>query len=389
MNNRFIIRLPVKPQEPVLLKHMVSGSTDELESVAALHNLRDTIAGRPVTILVPGELVAIHFLEITGRLTPAVLQSIPYRLEDDLANDVDDLHITLLEKNPEGVFIAVVENQWMQLWHSWLEEAGIHADQWLPDTLAVPLNQENCSAVRFGDTCLLRTAKWDAVVCDNSWLSLYLDSRAEEQQKPFICYGEPDSFLPEQWQYQSVNSPLEPLDIDPSVNLLQGRWQQKAPWKKHLKPFQLSATLAALAIAGWFSGTLYETYQLQQQAQQYQLQARQTYQQLFPGERVVRLQSQLNQKINMLEQSVDTDSSLLALLDQLTPVFQKTSGLTTRSLQFDRSRNSLRIEASAPDFDTFSTFRELAGQLVEVNVESLEQKEQQVEGVLSIWSQAS
>lgn len=388
MNNHFIIRLPVKPEEPVLLKDMVCGSTDKLESVAELPNLREDIAGRPVTVLVPGELVVIHFLKITDRLTPAVLQSIPYRLEDDLATDVDDLHVTILEKNAEGIFIAAVENKWMQLWNDWLDEAGIHTAQWLPDTLAVPRHQDNSSAVRFGNTCLLRSDKWSVAVCDDNWLPLYLDSLTEEQQKSFICYGDPDSSLPEQWQYQAVASPMQPLKIDPTINLLQGRWQQKAPWKKHLKQFQLSAGLAALAIVGWFSGTMLETYQLQQQAQHYQSRARQTYLQLFPGERVVRLQSQLNEKINRLEQSVDTEASLLSLLDQLAPVFQKT-GLTTRSLQFDLSRNTLRIEASAPDFETFSQFRKQAGELVEVNVESLEQQEQQVEGVLTIRSQVS
>lgn len=389
MNPFFIIRLPIKQDAPVLWKSSCGEHFGQLNSVTELSILAEKANNIPVAILVPGELVTLHELEISGRLSPAVLQSIPYRLEDELATDVDDLHIAIIHKSTDSVKTVIVENQWMQLWHNWLEEAGINASCWIPDTLALPWHKGQCVAVAMNEQYLLRHGQWDVACCDKEWLELYIEGISKEAALPAVCYGEPQSGLPDQWQFKTVQSPLEPLIINPDFNILQGQWQRRSPWKKQLKQWRLMTGIAAVLVVSWLGNTLLETQQLNQNAQYYQAESRRIYHQLFPGERVVRLQSQLNQKLNMLDKPELSQSGLLHQLNQLAPVFKSNSDLNIQSLQYDQSRGSLRIEAQGQSFDTFSVFREQAGKLVNINVESLEQKEEQVVGVLVIRSTES
>lgn len=385
MSEFFIIRLPAGPGEPVFWRNPDASESGRLDSPAELLSLNNAIGNARVAILVPGELVTLKTLEIAGRLTSAVIQSIPYRIEEDLATDVDDVHIAVLGKEGDEVQIAIVENQWMELWQQWLDEAKIHAACWLPDTLALPWQPGQCSVLPLVNHCLFRSDQWEAGIIDASLLGLY-ENHFKQKKLTVTCFGKAPAELPESWKQETTGSPLEKMTVTTDINLLQGRWKPSNPWIKQLKHVRVTAGIAAVVMLSWFANTWMETWQLNQKADNYQVEARRVYEQLFPGERVIRLRSQLNQKLDMLDKPVENDAGMLTLLNTLAPVFNANKEIQALSLQYDQSRNHLRIEAQGESYDSFSRFREGAGRLVDVNVESMEQQEEQVVGMLVIRS---
>ncbi len=101
-----------------------------------------------------------------------------------------------------------------------------------------------------------------------------------------------------------------------------------------------------------------DTHQLEQTAASYQQQANGIYQQLFPGERVVRLQSQMRQKLAALQQPEESSQSMLTMLARITPVLNTFPELKANSMDYDGARQSLRIQAQASEFELFTRFRE-------------------------------
>ncbi len=382
-----LLRLPFSEKDMVYWQYFTKDDNDAallpkesgvLDSVDELDQLTEMSSSSQVIVLVPGELVTLRELSISGRLSQVMLKSLPFRLEDELAGEIDELHIAVLEHSENKLNVAVVEDRWMSLWQRWLEEAEIECHQWLPDTLAIPYSVGTCCLYKLEDKWLVRHGVWKGAVCDASWLKFYMDSIDKEQQLQIIDYS----------RLGAEDNPLYTLNLDaitPEVNLLQGRWKNKK--KAHsgmLDLWRRSLILSVMVLIVWMVVSVSSAWQLNNRADELQAQSLEAYQQLFPGERVIRLIPQMNRKLRQLEGSVSETEDLLPLLDSLAPAFKQFSEVKPKSISYDYGQQTLRITAEANAMMNFTRLRdELAGQR-DIELESLEQNEKVVTGVLII-----
>ena len=382
MSKNLLLRLPVDAQSEI---HWLRYDKDAgaiqvaesgtLSSISELSQLSDIAAHSRVTVLVPGELVTVRSLAIQGRLTSLVKKSLPYRLEDEISGDVDDMHVAILGRQDENLYLGVIEHRWMELWTEWLVEAGINSRQWLPDSLALPWQEGQCSVMQMDDHWLVRHGQWDVACCDESWLPLFMDSIDEEQSLERINYTPAE---------QSILLPLvRPLAGNP-VNLLQERWQLKSESRGRLKIWRTSMVLAGLVMFSGLGHSLLTTWQLNQQADQLLQQSRLVYQKLFPGERIIRLVPQLNRKLRDLVVAQQPDEGVLQQLDDLAPVFKRYADIKPVMISYDDSRQVLRITAEAKSMSSFTGMRDIVSKNREVSLESLEQDGQKITGVVVI-----
>ena len=403
MSPYLVIRLPGFPDQPVHWQRWplkepgypgaeapepVSNDQGSLSSVAELSTLAERFPGCKVLALVPTELVSMHRLTLPGRLNKAVLQSLPYRLEDELAEDVDRLHFAVLGKEGDDTRIAVVSEEKMAFWRDSLQASGLNCRQWIPEALALPWADGEHSVLNIEEQWLVRSDRWQWQACDPQWLPLYLDSLKQEEDPVAVTSFSPATAdCTGEWHFEDAGSPLEvlaPAAITEKANLLQGKWQTESSSSKKLKPWRLSAGLLALTLAVFTASSILKTSLIEQEAQQIQAQSLDIYNQLFPGERVVRLESQIQQKLQAINSSTDMDSGMLYLLDQLAPVFRQHSGLKPVSLSYNQSQQLLRLEAMAGGFDTFTAVREQSGPGLSISVESLTMNGEQANGTLII-----
>ncbi|AMO58285.1 hypothetical protein GZ77_21390 [Endozoicomonas montiporae] len=396
--NLLVIRLPLQADG------VVYWSTDSdygTTSVAELGELQTLTSNHRCKVLVPGEAVGLHVLEHAGKLNRTVLQTLPWRLEDDLAGEVEDLHFALLNHSNGKVYMAVVARSAMDEWQSWLTEAGINSRQWLPDTLALPIADDECTILQLNDQYLVRTGEWQASVCDPSWLPLYLESLHNESDDLQVRALSP---MPESTDLQPGTQPdgsqpsapqpegnalqalLEPTARS-SLNLLQGDYQPESMVIRHLKPWRTAAALMLTTCALMLGVNMVSTAKLERQADALRAEAYGIYNDLFPGERVIRLEFSLNQKLSALRQPGEQEKQgLPALLNELSPTFKSEPSLKPVQLDYDHSRQELRMSAESNAFNTFSRFRENAPDSVSVTVQTVEQQEDVVTGALVIRS---
>ena len=388
VSHLLLIRLPMDEDDPV---YWSSGQTYGTTSVDGLSDLKERAVGARCVILVPGEAVGLHTLEHEGKLSRTVLQTLPWRLEDELAEEVENLHFALLNHSQGKAYMAVVAQSLMRQWQAWLQSADIHSQQWLPDTLSLPFDDNQCTVLKLDNQYLVRNGEYQGSVCDPSWLPLFLESVQEASEEVEVLDLSPetddDSNAMSAIDQDHTLRPLLTTAANSSFNLLQGEFQPESAVFRHLKPWRTAAVLLITTGLLTLGLNMSSTAKLNRQSEALRAEANAIYNDLFPGERVVRLEFSLNQKLSALKQPGDDNrQGLPALLDELAPTFESEPSLKPVRLDYDHTRQELRMTAESNSFNTFSRFREKAPASLSVTVQTVEQQESVVTGALVIRS---
>lgn len=389
MNHRLLLWLPEHDSQPVhwQLIHEPAGHNPQVvhrghwPSVAAFiaSASQSHANGRPLSaftalVLLPPTQVTLHSLDLSGRITPAVQRSLPWRLEDELIDDVDNLHVALLDHQDNQAQLAVTSQLNMRRWQQWLDEAGINAHCWLPPALLLPVQEGQAYRLQINDQLLVRYGPWQAVAGDISWQETLLTT---------LHQANPELGLTDLGTLDQCHE-FSSLPASSSANLLQGAWRITSPLRQRWLRWRLSAVLALVFLGLFLANSLSTSWRLEQQTAQQQQAARQIYTDLFPNERVVVLKTQMAQKLAQLQPTQDDSPGLLPLLATLAPVWQTFPQLRADAMSYDGTQ--LNIQARAADFEVFNRLRTRLEQLepLSVAIEALERDGNQVTGSLVI-----
>lgn len=395
MNEFLLIRLGSRHQD--IIHWLVwSGSqqeviaSGELPSAAHLSELTARAGNRPVIVLVPGCDVIFRELTLPGRLNAQTSKALPFMLEDEIASDAEQLHITILSHQNTQVQIAAVEHQQMQQWLSWLQDAGLNAQQLLPDVLVLPLpDADQWSMLQLGEQWLIRQSAWQGSVVDNSWLSVWMNSCPT---LPVLhSYTPPPPELTASWEVSLCELPLQLLAEQlpaQRVDLLQGEFRKVSQWKQQWQQWRLPVILAGLCLGLFLTGQTVEYYRLQQQQQQLQQQMTSLYRTLFPAEkRVVNPRAQLKQHLQAL-QSAPQENSFLEQLAQLAPQLPQSAGVELQQLRFDAEKQEFRLQVTAKNFSVLDQLRTQLASVFTAEITNMQNQGGQTSGTLIIRSKA-
>ncbi|WDE05630.1 type II secretion system protein GspL [Thalassomonas viridans] len=433
MAETLFIRLGSQPQDNI---HWLVWSGANSEIIASgelghagqLSELSEKAQNRPVTVFVPGCDVSLRRLKVPGKSGRAVRQAVPYMLEDDLAQDVEQLFFAYgnVKEDEQGnnCFAAVVDREQMSLWQSWLADAGIRTKHIIPDVLAMPLagdagngdGDTSWSAVALGEQVLVRQGQWQGVCLDNSIWPLMCDKwqqaaqvlhESQEEDEEDEDSGENEHENGSELQQLYAYSPLDcddkfdirsqpeelPLallaqNVNPSlVNLLQGEFQQVEPRSQATVSWLWAAGIAlfALVLNVGIKGAALMQVSNQQEAVEQQIIA--TYKQAFPATKRVRvttIKSQLKQKLAELGPG-NSGGGFLEMLSRVQPAFASVPGLKPASIKFDSKRQELRLQALASDYQQFDKFKSaLEKARLTVNLGAQSNQGEQISGSFSI-----
>jgi len=356
-----------------------------LTNAEELTELTDKAAQRVVKVFVPGCDVILKKLTVPTKSQRAMHSAVPYMLEDELAQDVEQLFFSYADLSDDdsgnNCFVAVVEHTQMQSWLTWLSDANIKTKTMHVDVLAMPLIAGQWSAIVLPTTggtsqqaqVIVRQDKWQGFTLDiDAWqfAAMHVFSTQEHEQSADSDEEQPIitaySQLPhsEQLTVQRVEEEL-PLALlaehchESKFNLLQGQYKVKEQHSKALTNWLWAAGIAACALllnVGYKSAQL---WQLTAQQEQVEEQIISRYKKSFPQAKRVRvgtIKSQLNRKIAQLG-GANNSEGFLAMLAQVQPAFAKVPELKPESLKFDGKRQELRLQAVASEYQHFERFK--------------------------------
>ena len=370
-----------------------------LTNAQQLSELTDKAQQRLVKVFVPGSDVLLKRLVVPTKSQRAMRSAVPYMLEDELAQDVDELffaYANITNDNSDyNCFVAITQRSQMLLWQSWLADANISTKILQPDVLAMPYVENEWSMIALHpdkvslNTSLnsttaiaVRQGQWQGFILDftldeHAWQftlkKLFSDEQKEsaEQESTSLtintysqlpCFDEIET----NDNITVVKADEElPLALfaqhgkQSNFNLLQGEFKVKERRSKSVNNWLWAAGIAVCALllnVGYKSAQLWQLSAQQEQVEE-EIIAR--YKKVFPSAKRVRIgtiKSQLNRKIAQLG-GVSDQAGFLSMLSQVQPAFAKVPALKPESLKFDGKRQELRLQAVADDYQHFERFK--------------------------------
>jgi general secretion pathway protein L len=283
MSEFVVIRLHA---EDHTVEWVLADSNGTLRGRMATGNLEQAaveIGERAVIVLVPALDVLTTTVNIPARSSARIRTALPFALEEDLADDVDELHFASGTKQENGRLpVAIVAREKMDAWLERLREAGIepaimtpvnHGVAKIPGTSSIVVDDQTIMFNDGGDTnfVMQNVKPSDVLVMAGQLGDDPLSEDAEEDRKAsghvvIFCTPEQDERLSHDWialrhEMHSVDVNLLPDGVLPKlavavaaghgVNLLQGNYGKKTEYAALLRPWRVAASLLlALAIVG-------------------------------------------------------------------------------------------------------------------------------------------
>ncbi|UTV27628.1 type II secretion system protein GspL [Photobacterium atrarenae] len=426
MSEFLTIRLSSRPEQPVQWlvwsrqqKEVIASG--QLASLDQLSELEEYAAQRPVFALIPASDVLLTEVVIpsgSGRQLATVL---PYLLEEELAQDVDALHVHLLKREGQTAHVAVVEHRKVQSWLAALSEAGMDVKKLVPDCLCLPLFKDSYTAAELEEQWLIRQSETQGICAEPAWLGAWLlaqkapimadvaeaDENADSEAavtravQPVETgeavdaasvlirhYTPAPAGVPGQWQAETPELVMQLLALgadDSGVNLLSGPYKLQPAWRKYLKPWRKVAIAAGLVLVAMVAEHLVSIQQMEQQALAYKAESERIFRQVLPQFKRIPSQSylkrQMNSELARLGGSGDGEG-LLPWLAQLQPALSQVPQLNILNVKYDQNRSELRLQASGAEFQHFEQLRLLLTEQFDVQQGQLNKVENQVTGAV-------
>ena len=128
MADWLLLRLPRTPGETASWVIADSrGNTIAVPQSGPLSLAAMRAGGRRVCVLVPGSDVLLAQPEVPVKAGAKLHQVVPYALEEQLAEDIDNLHFAISKRAPDSQTtpVAVVAQSLMDEWLTTLKSAGL------------------------------------------------------------------------------------------------------------------------------------------------------------------------------------------------------------------------------------------------------------------------
>jgi general secretion pathway protein L len=309
-------------------------SPDGRTQRGALSELAAVVGNARQIMVVPGEVAILHQVLLPSRKRSTWAKAIPYALEDQLAEDLEDVHLILGNAPHDGRLpVAVVSHQTMRDWLDSCAQNGLSPTVIIQESLLVPWQPGQWSLLVENQRAIVRTGLWSGFSTEQDTLGLFVAEALSEagDAKPerlrIWCTNQDEFALPPalaEMECQIANPHVDALQLlattyQPGValNLLQGSYSRQAPWGRWLAPLRATAVLAGLWLLLQGGAYVYESWQLRQESVRLHAEMEQIYKDAVPGAtRIPNPRAQLETRLRELRATGAAGSSFIELLSQ-------------------------------------------------------------------------
>lgn len=313
-------------------------------------------ANRRVTVLVPGEDVVLTHARVPGRNRQRVLQAVPFALEEQFAEDIENLHFaTGVQPGDKGYPVAVVARARMAGWVERLKALKLAPEAMYAEVQVLPLTSDAWSMLVEGDRALVRSDAHGGFASDLSMIGTLFNLYAGRESAPerVQVYGDTvvDLGVVDAFNVDESRPPLAwmaaGLAQGAGVNLLQGAFSFREDVGALLRPWRATAALLAACVVAALVAVGVENFRLERQQEAMSAEIDQLFRATFPEvQRVVNARAQMEQALHRLErQTGGAGTEFLALLGETGTVLQRTRGIQVSGASFRDGRLDLELAA--------------------------------------------
>ncbi|BES71303.1 type II secretion system protein GspL [Marinobacter nanhaiticus D15-8W] len=343
--------------------------------------------------LVPGDEALFCFAEIPAKQARYVRQALPFAVEEQIAQDIDSVHLALGERSEQGFRVAAIDRQRTAIWHELFDAVqGADLDSLYPDAALLPVNECRWCICLLGEDTLVAGSRGEWFRMDTANLGIFSHTLASPDENEVVAeisvalYGSEADFetyagvVSELQQQERLKITKEALEMTPlellahshhnllcsPINLCQGQFEavdrSGGLWRLW-RPAAVIAGIWFLLQVGVEVGLGY--YHLQE-ARQLEQQAMSIYRGVFPNDRQATPQNVrrvLEGQLRLARQQ-GPQADFLSLLSQAGAEYDRLGGgqnVQFDSVNYSRQRGELVVELRADSYDRLSSLRSAIG----------------------------
>ena len=378
-----VIRLGVDPEQAANWIAVDSNGTRTGAPVTGpLAEAANDIGDRSVIVLVPATTVLTTSVNIPIKGGSRLLAALPFALEEQLADDIDDLHFAAGARRDSGLVpVAVVARDQMSEWLGRLDEAGLSVSRIIPENYGLARIPGTMSLLSADDQIIFNDGADNEFVMQSASPSDALavagaldDSGGEDSVAGHLLVycesGDEERF---QHDWNALRHELASVDINllpdgalprlavtvaagNGINLLQGRYGAKTEIGTLFRPWRYAAilflTLGLLA----FGGKVADYYRLTQEETVLKTQFEQAYRSIRPGDQREIVDPVAT--VNSVRRSLGGPSALQVLLPSLVQLGQALQQNQTANIEAISYRAGvIDVRLTAPDVATLDSIQ--------------------------------
>jgi general secretion pathway protein L len=357
---------------------IASGSLSDLSQ---LGEIQDYARQRITIVMLSAQDVVLSEVDVPAGATRQFDAMLPYLVEEYIAQDVDDLHFTVLGKRAGRAHICAVDRSYLTQVLSQFSDCQIEVKKVLPDVLCLPDNGV-VSAVTLGKQCLIRKDAYNGISIDQQWLAHLVasgwlesppesvESDSEGKHDAEITYYSAQSdteHLPQgrvRWKTSPIELPMALLSqgaIEGSANLLTGPFKSKTSFLKYWNVWQKAVVAGFVFLVVLLVQQVVLVNQYENQASAYREESERIFRAVFPDKQRIPttsyLKRQMESELFRLGGGAQSTETLLAWLAKLPDTLGQVSGMDVQNLKYDGKRKEVRVSVTSRDFQSFEAAR--------------------------------
>lgn len=368
-------------------------------------------ANEKVILCVPGVDVLLTEAELPRLNRQRLLKAVPYALEDQLVDSVDDLHFALGSQDETGKYpVAVVNREQMTNWLGLLEKAGITPDIIIPDTLALPVVEHTWSLLLEDGKVLVRTGHCSGFAVEQENLSVLLShalQTAAIRPDALDVFQTQDTEMEQAPIYKDMGVVFNRLNCEEDstlfllrhyfaskldLNLLQGEFSRREKLARHIKPWIPAAALLLIWLVLQVGVDVYRYVRLSNEDAALQQQIEELFKKTFPEARLIKGSEQTiieNRLASLRKGKGKGAASLQKMLTASAPILMANKDLELQTFRYRDGR--LDLELTIKDFQALEKLEQDLEQQHgwEVEIQSSRPKDNKVESRLQIRTGAT
>jgi general secretion pathway protein L len=350
---------------------------DTSPSAAAEHGTLDELlqeaADQKLLLVMPAVMVSLMQVQIAAKSDKQFVAALPFALEEDLAEDVEQLHFAVMERMADGqTSVAITGRQQMKKLFDRLSHYNFSELHVIPETLLVPINSGSWSLLVADDHAVLRKNSASGYGFDTQNLQPLLESEVhtlsnEQEQMSVDVYDfrsepvelpQPERFAWQQQSIKAVDTVTARIGLfqqywnetgNRAHNLLQGDFRIRQEIEGGRRNWLIAAGLASVSLLLLVVSNGIENARLQTQLDQLESHMRTLYSQVFPGEQVSnRPVSEMRNRLAELKREHGAgDERFLDYLAMSGPHLKQLPAKSIESLRFHNQVLEIDIRASS------------------------------------------
>ncbi|MDO8862212.1 type II secretion system protein GspL [Haliea sp. E1-2-M8] len=339
-----------------------------LDSPEAVARFRETLKGSRLQacFAAPGTEVRLLQLTVSPEEKKHLQQALPFLLEEQLAEDIEQLHFATcpLDKNTFGV--ALCRNTTMAAWEDLLADLP-DLPQWLPEPLLLPWQPGEWCLVLAADAVIVRSGKCEGYTVEPELLPMLLAAAAEDAPpQVVVVYGSDQerdlALIPAslqdrvQWRQGNLCSALMLAQDEHPLNLRQGPYAARLPLARWWQQWRVAAAVLGVAFALQLAATWADYRALSRENLALRAAIESSYRQAMPEGALVDAERQLRRQLDGLRGGAG-GGGFVRLLEQAGSIIAQRPGTSVVSINYSQRGGEMRLNIVARDFAAVEQLR--------------------------------